>query len=118
KEVNSLKESNILDYSCGTGIYLRTVLRTLQLKNKIVKTIEIIKNCLFGLDIDPRAIIACRFVLLVESLLSNRSRVTPVYHYELISKNIQQHDSLLVDPVISDEYVYNNSANGRIHLNS
>ena len=56
----------VLDPACGSGVFLRAALRHLVPDGAAAARTAAARACLFGVDIDPRAVEAACFVLLLE----------------------------------------------------
>ena len=90
----------IFDPACGTGVFLRTALRELSIRNSDKNAFMLATECLFGTDLSPWATDASTFVLLVEILGTEiGERMVPGELWRQLRLNLACVDTLRVDPV-------------------
>ena len=105
-----IKKVRILDPACGSGSFLIRAYKelenywlhnsdfaqtTLESEEFYSKRVEILKNNIFGVDLDPKAVEIAQLNLLLQ--ISERKQRLPI-----LQNNIKVGNSLIDDPTISD----------------
>lgn len=87
-----------LDPACGTGVYLRAALGALQRLHPTAEAMNLARQSLFGIDIDPWAVDAAGYVLTHDVLAAGAQSATPLEIWSAVRENFSIQDSLLIDP--------------------
>lgn len=88
----------VLDLAVGTGVFLRAALQRLTAFYPGFSRIDLAKNNLFGLDVDPIALDGAAHVLLCDCISSaDRTPGSPLSTWQVIRANLAECDALLVD---------------------
>jgi len=88
-----------LDPACGTGVYLRAMLRVASTASRPIHKLGYVTQCLYGFDISAQAIEASCFVLLYDSMSEVLARsLAPWSAWHAIRLNFSCVDSLTVTP--------------------
>lgn len=96
---NHARSPLCLDPACGTGVFLRCLLRKLA-KSKGQNRLEVATSRLFGFDLDGAALDAAAFVLLWECLSLDSNSVPNAWAtWHRIRMNLMQVDALTITPV-------------------
>jgi hypothetical protein len=83
-----------LDPACGTGVFLRAILRQVHAADPASDGLEQVKRCLFGVDISALAIQAATFVLLHDCHASIAgASLSPIKAWHLIRLNLAAVDT-------------------------
>lgn len=91
------KALRVLDPACGTGVFLRAMLCTLQ--DEHLDPLYIVQNCLFGMDIDPWSVDGAAYVLVHDAIaISAEVRCEAAPLWKAIRKNLAVADALTIDP--------------------
>lgn len=119
KNLNDIYNYKIIDIACGSGVFLEEAFKKIcnvcysWCENNDVTNLEytsngnkkikynikknILENCIFGVDIDPRAVEVCKFSLLIK-LLEDESDVSLINEKPILpnlDQNIQCGNSLI-----------------------
>jgi len=102
KSFEEIKKVKILDPACGSGSFLRVAFDVLveecerSLKRKLTyeEKMELLLNCIYGVDLDPRAVEIAKFNLSLK--LAERGKHLPV-----LRENIRLGNSLIDDKNIA-----------------
>ena len=87
----NVDELKAVDPACGTGVYLRALVRNPRHRSD---ALEYIINCVFGIDISELAIQAAAFVLLNECIdCIKRERTSPREAWQRIRRNLWSFDA-------------------------
>ncbi|HEY6349254.1 MAG TPA: N-6 DNA methylase [Candidatus Angelobacter sp.] len=86
-----------LDPACGTGVFLRALLRIVGMHDSSVRRFEYATSCLFGIDISELAIQSACFILLHDCLVSDgvESRC-PFQAWRRLRMNFVARDALTI----------------------
>jgi hypothetical protein len=91
---------SLFDPACGTGVFLRAALKELRRRYPGRDVFSLASECLFGADIDPRALDATAFVLLTDTRIdSAEANASPVASWQQLRRNFVCIDTLQIDPV-------------------
>lgn len=93
----------VLDLACGTGVFLRAALKAIRARDGSLSVADLVCASLFGVDIDPWAIDAAVYVLLLDSMEPINSKKAPSTSWRRIRKNFACIDALLIDPARKDD---------------
>jgi hypothetical protein len=89
----------VFDPACGSGVFLRAVLAELKRRNPGADTFDLACSCLYGADIDPWAVSAAAFIVLVDCIESVDARgVAPIAAWHALRLNLVHMDTLRLDP--------------------
>jgi len=100
---NEVGVLTVFDPACGSGVFLRAAFRELARLNPDSDLLGLACSGLFGTDIDPWALDASAFVLLLESHASVKKHgIPPVHAWHALRLNLAHIDALRLDPVQMD----------------
>ena len=86
-----------LDPACGTGVFLRALLRTVHAHDPSVRHFDYASNCLFGIDISDLAVQSACFVLLYDCLQAEGlNSGYPLRAWQRLRRNFSAEDALRV----------------------
>jgi hypothetical protein len=110
-------ELRCLDPSCGTGVYLVALLRTVAARQEAGKPLDrfaYAARCLYGFDISPLAVDCCAFVLLHHCLADVKARrIAPWSAWHALRLNLAATDALRFRPVSGRGPAYVDAARAR-----
>jgi len=87
----------VFDPACGTGVFLRAILRTLHAQG--ADPLHVVQGCLFGMDIDSWAVDGTAYVLLHDAIsLAPKADVCPALLWQSIRRNVAVGDALSLEP--------------------
>ena len=106
-----------LDPSCGNGVYLVAMLRTIALQRDNGKPFDrfsFATRCLYGFDISSQAVESCAFVLLHHCLADiSRRGIVPWSAWHALRLNLAATDTLRIKAVTGGPLVYADAAKTR-----
>jgi Eco57I restriction-modification methylase len=90
-------ELRALDPACGTGVFLRALLRIVHAHDPSIRHFDYATNCLFGIDISDLAVQSACFVLLYDCLeAGGLNSYSPFRAWRQLRANFSAEDALRV----------------------